>query len=92
MKELHDVFNLEEDLFRPTKERNIPFKLKIDKIIYLNKEQYHLMKEEYQREREEHYKNDRGLISFKIRKIYFIQLNKYKVVKINFLSLFFVIF
>jgi len=29
-------------------------------------------------------KNDR----FKIRKIYFIQLNKYKVVEINFLSLF----
>ena len=66
MKELHEVFDLQEDLFRPTEERNIPFKLKIDKIIYLNKEQYHLMMEEYQKEREERYKNSRCLISAKI--------------------------
>ena len=74
MKELHEVFDLQGDLFRPTKERNISFKLKIDKIIYLNKVQYHLMKEEYQREREEHYKIDRGFISFKLRKIYFYSI------------------
>ena len=74
MKELHEVFDLQEDLFRPTEERNIPFKLKIDKINYLNKVQYHLMMEEYQREREEHYKNDRGLISFKIREVYFYSI------------------
>ena len=67
MKELHEVFDLQEDLFRPIEERNIPFKLKIDKIIYLNKEQYHLMMEEYQKEREERYKNSRCLISTKIK-------------------------
>ena len=46
------------------------------------------MMEEYQKDRDEHYKNDRGLISFNIRKIHFIQPNKYKVVKYKFLSLF----
>lgn len=66
MKELQEVFNLEEDLFRPTKERNIPFKLKIDKIIYLNKEQYHFMMEEHHKERKERYMNSRCLISAKI--------------------------
>lgn len=66
MKELQEVFDLQEDLFRPTEERNIPFKLKIDKIIYLNKEQYHFMMEEHHKERKERYMNSRCLISTKI--------------------------
>ena len=56
MKELHEVFDLEEDLFRPTEDRNIPFRLRNKKIIYLNKDQFDLMMEEYQKEREERYK------------------------------------
>ena len=67
MKELHEVFNLEEDLFRPTEGRNIPFKLKINKIIYLNKEQYYLMIEEFLKEKKERYINSRCLVSTKIK-------------------------
>ena len=56
MKELQEVFDLQEDLFRPTEDRNIPFRLRNKKIIYLNKDQFDLMMEEYQKEREERYK------------------------------------
>ena len=67
MKELQEVFDLEEDLFRPTEERNIPFRLRNKKIIYLNKDQFDLMMEEYQKERQERYMNSRCLISTKIK-------------------------
>ena len=67
MKELQEVFDLDEDLFRPTEERNIPFKLKIDKIIYLNKEQYHFMMQVHHKERKERYMNSRCLVSTKIK-------------------------
>ena len=66
MKDLHEVFDLEEDLFRPTEDRNIPFRLRNKKIIYLNKDQFDLMMEEYQKERQERYMNSRCLISAKI--------------------------
>ena len=66
MKELQEVFDLEEDLFRPTEDRNIPFRLRNKKIIYLNKDQFDLMMEEYQKERQERYMNSRCLISAKI--------------------------
>ena len=67
MKELQEVFDLQEDLFRPIEERNIPFKLKINKIIYLNKEQYYLMIEEFLKEKKERYINSRCLVSTKIK-------------------------
>ena len=51
MKELHDVFDLQEDLFRTIEDRNIPFKLRNKKIIYLNKDQFDLMMEDYQKEK-----------------------------------------
>ena len=66
MKELQEVFDLEEDLFRATEDRNIPFRLRNKKIIYLNKDQFDLMMEEYQKERQERYMNSRCLISAKI--------------------------
>ena len=82
MKELQEVFYLDEDLFRPTEERNIPFKLKIDKIIYLNKEQYHFMMDEHHKERKERYMNSRFLISTKFNTInIFVKLIKQKTIK-----------
>ena len=66
MKELHEVFDSQEDLFRPTEDRNIPFRLRNKKIIYLNKDQFDLMMEEYQKESQERYMNSRCLISAKI--------------------------
>ena len=76
MKELQEVFDLQEDLFRPTEDRNIPFRLRNKKIIYLNKDQFDLMMEDYQKEREERYKKSICLIFFKMCKIFlFNKLN-----------------
>ena len=38
IKELHEVFNPEEDLFVETEDRCIPFRLRNKKVVYLNKE------------------------------------------------------
>ena len=70
MKKLQEVFDLQEDLFRPTEDRNIPFRLRNKKIIYLNKDLFDLMMEDYQKEREERYKNSIYLIFFKMCKVF----------------------
>ena len=47
MKDLKEVFDPEEDLFVETEDRCIPFQLRNKKVVYLNKEQYYLMIEEF---------------------------------------------
>ena len=66
MKDLKEVFDPEEDLFVETEDRCIPFKLRNKKVVYLNKEQYYLMIEEFLKEKKERYINSRCLIPAKI--------------------------
>lgn len=77
MKDLKEVFDPEDDLFVETEDRCIPFQLRNKKVVYLNKEQYYLMIEEFLKDKKERYINSRCCISINKEKTFLLnQLNK----------------